>query len=311
MTGPSRTSSGETPPTAAFAPPWNTLPGAHDRTANLLASLVSRVPDPTNGGEHERRRMSRPTVSVVIPALNEGPNLEFVLPRIGPWIDEVIIVDGRSTDSTLDIARHLLPEIRIVRQTGRGKGDALRAGFEAASGDLIIMLDADGSTDPREIPAFVGALAAGADFVKGTRFAQGAGTADMSLFRNLGNRGLVWLVRVLFGGRFSDLCYGYIAFWKRVLPVLELDSDGFEIETQMNLQALRSGLHVVEIPSFERSRIFGESNLRTIPDGWRVLKMIARERRRPRQDLRGLPSSDIDSRPPLIGVLKARPSTSR
>lgn len=311
MTGSSRTPGGETPRGTTPPVPPDAHPHAADRDSALLDAMTSRQPDPEGGGEFQRRRKSRPTVSVVIPTLNEGPNLEFVLPRISPWIDEVVIVDGSSTDRTLDVARELLPEIQIVRQTGHGKGDALRAGFAAARGDLIIMFDADGSMDPHEIPAFVGALTSGADFVKGTRFAQGAGTADISHLRSAGNHAFVLMVRVLFGGRFSDLCYGYIAFWKRVLPVLELDSDGFEIETQMSLQALRGGLRVVEIPSFERTRIQGRTHLRTFPDGWRVLKTIFREWRRPAANRRRLPPNDTDSRPPLIGVLTNRTSTSR
>jgi glycosyltransferase involved in cell wall biosynthesis len=219
---------------------------------------------------------------VVIPTLNEALNLPFVLPLIGAWIDEVIVVDGRSTDETLTVARELLPDIRIVHQEQPGKGAALKAGFAAAQGDLIIMLDGDGSTDPREIPCFVGALVAGAEFVKGTRFIQGGGTDDMTCFRRLGNLALLSIVNLLFGGRFSDLCYGYIAFWKRVLPILELNSNGFEIEAEMTLRALRAGLKVAEIPSFERVRINGKSNLRTIRDGWRVLRVIVHERSRRR-----------------------------
>jgi glycosyltransferase involved in cell wall biosynthesis len=245
-----------------------------------MKDLMSRIPDTeVNGnGAQSRRRQRRPLVSIVIPTLNEEPNLPFVLPRIGRWVYEVVLVDGRSTDRTLETARALYPGIRIVHQSGRGKGAALRAGFQAARGDIIVMLDADGSTDPAEIPAFVGALLAGAEFVKGTRFAQGAGTSDMSRIRVLGNRGLVLLVRLLFGGRFSDLCYGYIAFWRRVLPALDLDSNGFEIETQMSCQALRARLRIAEVPSFEHRRIHGKSNLRTVPDGWRVLKTIVHER---------------------------------
>ena len=138
------------------------------------------------------------------------------------------------------------------------------------------MIDADGSTQPSEIPAFVEALVDGADFVKGSRFAAGGGTSDMSHLRRFGNWGFTTLVKVLFGGTFTDLCYGYNAFWRRVLPQLELDGDGFEIETIMNVRALRAGLNVVEVPSFEAERIHGESNLRTFPDGWRVLKAIGR-----------------------------------
>jgi glycosyltransferase involved in cell wall biosynthesis len=248
--------------------------------ADLLLRAISRGADADEQNAPRRRKQTRPRVSVVVPALNEEPNLPFVLPMIGQWVDEVILVDGYSTDFTTEVALTLRPEIKIVHQEGRGKGAALRSGFAAASGDIIVMLDADGSTDPREIPAFVGALAAGADFVKGTRFTQGAGTADMSLLRRLGNRGLVFVVRLLFGGRLSDLCYGYIAFWKRVLPQLDLDSDGFAIETQMSVRALATGLKVAEVPSFEFRRIHGKSNLRTIPDGWSVLMTILREKMR-------------------------------
>jgi hypothetical protein len=140
------------------------------------------------------------------------------------------------------------------------------------------MLDADGSMDPAETPAFVGALLSGADFAKGSRFLQGGGTMDMPFYRRLGNWAFVVLVRLLFGGRYSDLCYGYNAFWTRVLPQLNLDGDGFEIETMMNVRALRAGLKVVEVPSFEARRIHGTSYLRTIPDGWRVLGTILKER---------------------------------
>jgi glycosyltransferase involved in cell wall biosynthesis len=218
-------------------------------------------------------------VSVVIPALNEAANLRYVLPRIPSWVYEVLLVDGYSTDGTPDVARELHPAIRLITQEGRGKGAALRSGFAAARGEIIVMLDADGSTDPAEIPAFVAALRAGADLAKGSRFLRGGGTADMSFVRYLGNAAFVALVRLLFGARYSDLCYGYNAFWKRVLPRLNLDADGFEIETMINVRALRAGLRVVEVPSFEAKRIHGTGRLRTLPDGWRVLQTIWRERR--------------------------------
>lgn len=219
----------------------------------------------------------RPTISVVIPALNEAENLPHVLPRIPAFVDEVILVDGFSTDDTIAVARALLPDIRIVMQKARGKGSALCSGFEAATGDIIVMLDADGSTDPAELHGFVGVLLSGADFVKGSRFMQGGGTADMPLYRKLGNWGFVLSVRLLFGGNYSDLCYGYNAFWRDVLPHLHLDADGFEIETMMNIRALRAGLVVAEAPSFEAERVYGVGRLRTIPDGWRVLKTIVKE----------------------------------
>lgn len=217
-------------------------------------------------------------VSVVVPALNEAENLPYVLPRVPTWVHEILLVDGNSTDGTAEVARQLRPEVRVVAQRGRGKGAALRTGFEEATGEIIVMLDADGSTDPAEIPAYVGALLSGADFAKGSRFLHGGGTADMPIHRRLGNQTFVRLVRVLFGGRYSDLCYGYNAFWRSLVPLLALDGDGFEIETMMNVRALRLGLKVVEVPSFEAKRVYGDGRLRTVPDGIRVLRTIWAER---------------------------------
>jgi glycosyltransferase involved in cell wall biosynthesis len=218
------------------------------------------------------------TVSVIVPTLNEAPNLKYVLPMIPAWVSEIILVDGRSTDGTIEVAQALCPTAKVIQQTGKGKGDALREGFRAATGDIIVMLDADGSTLPSEIPGYVGALLAGADFAKGSRFAQGGGSEDISFFRWFGNSGLVVLGNLLFRGRYTDLCYGYNAFWRHHLQLLALDADGFEIETMMNLRALCRGLRVVEVPSFEARRRYGESRLRAIPDGFRVLRTILNER---------------------------------
>ncbi len=99
----------------------------------------------------------------------------------------------------------------------------------------------------------------------------------MPLYRRLGNWAFVTLVRILFGGRYSDLCYGYNAFWMHVLPSINLDCDGFEVETKINVQVLRGGFKITEVPSFEDKRKYGESHLHTIPDGWRVLMTIFKE----------------------------------
>lgn len=249
----------------------------HSTSIRLMEPASNDVIDPLRGNR----------VTVVIPALNEAENLPHVLPRIPSWVHEVLLVDGRSVDGTADVARACYPRVRIVEQQGKGKGAALRSGFAEATGDIVVMLDADGSTDPAEIPAYIGPLLAGADFAKGSRFIQGGGTADMSVVRRVGNWGFVRMVQMLHGGQFTDLCYGYNAFWRRVLPALDLDGDGFEIETLMNVRALRAGLKIVEVPSFEDRRIYGQSRLRTFPDGWRVTKAILRERLFGRQRGRG------------------------
>jgi glycosyltransferase involved in cell wall biosynthesis len=219
-----------------------------------------------------------PNVSVVIPTLNEAENLRLLLPRIPDWIHEIVIIDGCSVDGTVEVAMELRPDVNMVLERRRGKGAALRAGFEAATGDIVVMMDADGSMDPDEILLFVAALMSGADFAKGSRFLQGAGTTDMTLFRRLGNLCLTYAVRLLYGSTFSDLCYGYMAFWRKHVPILRSECDGFEIETLINIRALKNRLKIVEVASFESDRIHGVSNLRAIPDGWRVLKTIFREK---------------------------------
>jgi glycosyltransferase involved in cell wall biosynthesis len=240
---------------------------------------------------HADRTLRSPRVSVIIPTLNEAKNLPHVFMEMPGDLHEVIIVDGLSTDGTPDVALELMPEAKIVFQEQPGKGAALRCGFEAATGDVIVMLDADGSADPAEIPAFVAALLDGADFAKGTRFCEGGGSADITRLRRAGNHALSRIVNVLFGAAYSDLCYGYNAFWRHCLPAMSVDCSGFEVETLINIRIARAGLVVREVPSFERDRIHGESNLRTFRDGGRVLRTIVRERlrRSPDVQLAGTP----------------------
>jgi glycosyltransferase involved in cell wall biosynthesis len=235
-----------------------------------------------------------PRISVVIPALNEARNIPHVFERLPAEIHEVIVVDGHSVDGTPEVARRLRPDVRLLTQTRRGKGNALACGFAASSGDIIAMIDADGSTDPAEIPQFVRALLDGADFAKGTRFANGGGSSDITRLRGLGNRMLGSIFNRFYGTRYSDLCYGFNVFWRQHIPVLGLDAeapapadgdgrlcgDGFEVETVIHTRVARAGLTVTEVPSFEHSRIHGTSNLNAFSDGIRVLRAIFTERRR-------------------------------
>jgi glycosyltransferase involved in cell wall biosynthesis len=223
-----------------------------------------------------------PCISVVIPALNEAQNLRHVLPLIPSIVSEIVLVDGHSIDDTIAVVEQLRPTIRppikIITQTGKGKGNALRIGFAACTGDIIVALDADGSTDPREIPFFVEALIRGNDFAKGSRCILGGGSHDFTRLRRLGNYGLRKFVNMLFQAQFSDLCYGYNAFWKYCLDSIEIDCDGFEVETLLHLRAHKAHLKIVEVPSIEYRRIYGKSNLHVFRDGWRVLRTIVRER---------------------------------
>jgi glycosyltransferase involved in cell wall biosynthesis len=253
-------------------------------TTTLAAGLAAGV------------RPRDPRVSIVVPALNEARNLAKVLPTLPP-VHEVILVDGGSVDGTVEVARATLPGIRTLTQTRAGKGNALAAGFAAVTGDIVVMFDADGSADPAEIEGFVQALLDGADFAKGSRFCAGGGSLDITPLRLLGNRFLNTVMNVSFGTRFSDLCYGYNAFWSDLVPLLRLPDhelvppagaapmlwgDGFEIETLIHCRFAVAGLQITEVASIERGRIHGRSNLRTFSDGWRVLRTLQSERRNQR-----------------------------
>jgi glycosyltransferase involved in cell wall biosynthesis len=230
---------------------------------------TAAAPDPALGW---------PRVTVVVPTFNEAANLPHVLPRIPAFVAEVLIVDGGSRDDTVQVARTVLPDARIIRQERRGKGDALVTGFAAATGDIVVTMDADGSARPEEIEQFVDVLLRGADLAKGSRFIGDGGSADFTWIRRTGNRALGVLVNLLFATRYSDLCYGYNAIWARCLPELQVDCDGFEVETLLNVRAAKAGLCIVEVPSFEDARLHGESNLNAVRDGTRVLRTILRER---------------------------------
>lgn len=219
-----------------------------------------------------------PVISVVIPAKNEARNIAWVLQRMPSYVDEVIVVDGLSNDGTLEVAKMIAPDVVVVHEMTPGKGAAMRAGMDIARGDYLVVLDSDGSMDPREIDGFISQLDAGFDLVKGSRFMAGGGSSDISLLRHAGNAVLVALTNILYGTRFTELCYGYMALRRTTLPRLALDATGFEIETQIVARALRSGLRITEVPSWEHPRRNGVSNLHPVRDGWRVLGTILRER---------------------------------
>ena len=246
--------------------------------SSLVTSATLTSPHAADGPPRTEAPTTTPRISVIIPAKNEAENLPWVLPRIPAQVDEIILVDGLSTDQTVEIARMVRADLIVVEERRPGKGAALRAGFARATGDYIVMLDADCSMDPGEIAGFVDRLAQGADFVKGSRFLPNGGTHDMTLLRKVGNKGLLALANLLYGSRYSDLCYGFMAFRRSLLEPMRLDADGFEIEMQLVARATLLGARVTEVPSFEAARMFGNSSLNTFRDGFRVLRTMLRER---------------------------------
>jgi Glycosyl transferase family 2 len=244
------------------------------RTAHPAAKTVARPEAQKEAWLDRSLRSAKPTVTVVIPTLNESRNLPYAMWRLPECVTEVIVVDGRSSDDTALSAALMRRDVRVVLEPTEGKGAALKRGFSEATGDVIIMLDADGSADGGEIQRFVDVLLAGADFAKGSRFLPGGGSGDLTRIRALGNQTLTGLVNLVCQTRFSDLCYGYNAFWRDCLEFIEVDVSGFEVETRLMMTAATSGLAMVEVPSWEYSRVHGVSNLKAVRDGWRVLRAI-------------------------------------
>lgn len=226
------------------------------------------------------KRLTYSKITIIIPTLNEEKNIEEVIIGLNQMgYDNIVIVDARSTDNTVKIAQKL--GARIIFQNGKGKGDALRHAFmnENNNCDGIVIMDADGSMDPREIASFLEALGSGADVVKGSRFLSHAYSKDMNLLRTIGNKFLLFMVNLLHSTNYTDLCYGFGAFTKESINRLypHLKSQNFEIEAEVFIKAKKLGLKVVEVPSIEYQRKNGHSNLDSFRDGFRILKTIIQE----------------------------------
>lgn len=218
-------------------------------------------------------------VAIIIPALNEEKNIAKViyeLNRMG--YRNILVIDGNSRDRTIEIAKEF--GANVIVQNGNGKGAALRQAFNHNFDvNIVVIMDADGSMNPKEIYSLVKALEYDVDVVKGSRFMLGGHSEDMTFIRRIGNSLFVLLTNLLHSTNYTDLCYGFAAFKKNAIQKLypRLQSKNFEIETEIFIKAKKLGLKVMEVPSVELRRKNGKSNLRAIEDGFRILKTIIRE----------------------------------
>lgn len=223
--------------------------------------------------------MMKPYISIVIPTLNEADNIGILLKSVRNEIKsydyEILVVDGgangRSTDGTVKIAKGF--GARVIYDD-KGKGSALIKGFKNAHGDIIISMDADLSHRPKELKLLISGIEAGYDVCVGSRFMAGGGSSDMPPFRVFGNSVFVTLVNIIYGSKYTDMCYGYRSFSRGALKKLKLTETGFGIETEINIAAQKAGLKVLEVPSFEKKRAMGVGKLRSFQDGFVILKTI-------------------------------------
>jgi glycosyltransferase involved in cell wall biosynthesis len=227
------------------------------------------------------KRKINSNVAVIIPTLNEekgvGSTLRKLIDVLGSPV--LLLIDGNSMDGTVKIAKDCGAE--VIFQNGRGKGAALRQAlnYEGLDGDIIIIIDADGSMDPKEVPMFIEAMELGADVVKGSRFLPNGYSEDMDLIRKVGNKIMLLLVNFIWSTNYTDLCYGFMAFRRESLKKLSsrLNSTNFEIEAEICIKAQKLGLKVVEVPSVELRRGYGRSHLNTFRDGFLILLRVLRE----------------------------------
>jgi glycosyltransferase involved in cell wall biosynthesis len=223
-------------------------------------------------------------ITLIIPTLNEADGLREILPRVPAYIAELIVVDGGSTDDTVAVVNELRPDALVLEQSGRGKGNALKTGADVARGQIIVMMDADGSMNPEDIVLFVDKLLDGADFVKGSRVLPGAGSNDFTKLREFGNNFLTRAANVVGGGGYTDITFGFTGYWKSALADLGDLSDGFGYEMQAAVRAARGGMITAEVPTHEPARVGGESKLNPFTDGWSILRVILGERKLTRRD---------------------------
>lgn len=208
-------------------------------------------------------------ISVIVPCRNEGRNIRPVLEWAAPHADELLVVDGHSCDDTRAIAAEL--GATVLLDNGKGKGDALRVGIAHASGDILVFIDADGSHDPRDIPALVQPIIAGnADHVSGSRMLGGSDELHATInqfVRLFGSQVITLSINYTQGVRLTDSQNGFRAIWAEVARSLALESEIPTIEQEMVIKTVRSGYRICEVATHEYVRSNGESNFRVL-DVW-------------------------------------------
>jgi D,D-heptose 1,7-bisphosphate phosphatase len=215
-------------------------------------------------------------VSVLIPTLNEAKNLIYVLPKISQEF-EVILVDGHSTDDTLEEAKKLRPNIKIITQNGRGKGNAIKCGAEVAKGNYFLVLDADGSQRPEEIPLYEKKASEGYDLIKGSRYMKGANTNDETWIRKIIIRTAQGIANKLWRTKYSDICYGMFMVNRQKFCNLNIQSEGFDIEWELMAKSARKRFKITEVPAIEDERINGKSHLSIWHDGRVIAKAVFKQ----------------------------------
>jgi glycosyltransferase involved in cell wall biosynthesis len=218
----------------------------------------------------------RPGTTLLVFTLNEIDGMKAVMPLIPrEWIDEVLIVDGGSTDGTVEWA--LTTGHNLFRQSRPGFGDAFLEGVARARHEIVICFSPDGNSKPEAIPPLVTKIMEGHDIVIASRYLDGAKSEDDDILSAPGNRTFTWLVNTLFQARITDSLVMYRAYRRHLIRELGVNTSTVSWGTQILLRALRAGKKIAEIPADEPRRIGGTRKMQPLKNTCYELAMLFRE----------------------------------
>lgn len=212
-------------------------------------------------------------VSVIIPTLNEADSITEVLDQIPKEVvDEIIVVDGHSEDGTVDLVREL--GYKVIYQEGKGYGAAFSTGVRYAQGDILILMDGDGSPNPKDIPSLLKKINEGYDIVLGSRYLSKAGSEDDTVIRYIGNKVFTFIVNKIHNMNISDSLYMFAAVKRKVFESIKLESSDFGYSVEFPIKAHKAGFKFAEVASLERKRVSGKSRVNAFWDGLKILWVI-------------------------------------
>lgn len=220
-------------------------------------------------------------VSLIIPTKDESGVIGSVLKEVPRnIIDEIIVIDGHSTDTTGEEAKaQLRPgEDKFILQKKKGFGSALLQAFKIAKGDVVVIMNADGSHNPKDIPALLKKIGQGYEYVMASRYMKEGRSDDDTIVRFIGNRTLTFLTNLFYGVNVTDSLFFYTAITRKGLNKLHFSSPGFEFCIEMLIKANKDGLKFAEVPVIERRRFSGKSKVNALSAGWKILMVILREK---------------------------------
>ena len=211
--------------------------------------------------------------SIIIPALNEVGSVGKVLEEIPKDVaDEIIVVDNHSTDGTQELVRKM--GYKIIQQKGKGFGAAITSGVEEAKGEVMLVINADGSQDPKDIPRLLEKINEGYDLVLASRYLPGAGSDDDTLLHYFGNKMFTWLCNKIYKVGISDSLYFFLAAKKQIFEKIQFESPNSGYAIELPIKVHKAGFKIAEIPSFEKKRMAGKAKMNTYIGGFQILLKI-------------------------------------